>query len=128
MMIEIKKYIPTYAPLLKQLMLREGEEWTYTEDTLWHGYETMLAEHITYVAFEDDVLCGFVRCLRDGIIAVYVCDLLVDKTHRGQQIGHLLMRTVCDDYPTHAVYVMSDVDVHYEKQGYKREGSIFEVC
>ncbi len=127
-MIEIKKYNPTYAPQLKQLMLREGEEWTYTKDDLWTGYETMLAQHITYVAFENTELCGFARCLQDGILTVYVCDLLVDKTHRGKQIGHMLMRTVCEDYPTHTVYAMSDVDAYYEKQGYKREGSIFEVC
>jgi len=30
-------------------------------------------------------------------------------------------------WPDHKIYVMSDVDEYYEKQGYRREGSIYEV-
>jgi hypothetical protein len=37
------------------------------------------------------------------------------------------MECIYQDYPNHTVYVMSDVDGYYQKQGYIREGSIFEV-
>jgi hypothetical protein len=47
------------------------------------------------------------------LIGVYIFDLLVKKSYRGQQ--------------NQPVYVMSDVDPYYEKLGYRREGSIFEV-
>jgi hypothetical protein len=39
----------------------------------------------------------------------------------------MLMETVCEDFSDQLVYVMSDVDTYYEKLGYQREGSIFEV-
>jgi hypothetical protein len=37
------------------------------------------------------------------------------------------MEHICSDYPDQTAYVMSDVDGYYKKQGYRREGSIFEV-
>jgi len=37
------------------------------------------------------------------------------------------MQKICDTFPDNTVYVMSDVDLYYEKQGFKREGSIFIV-
>jgi GNAT superfamily N-acetyltransferase len=53
--------------------------------------------------------------------------LLVRKSYRGRNIGKILMERVCRDFPGQTVYVMSDVDLYYEKLGYRREGSIFEV-
>jgi hypothetical protein len=37
------------------------------------------------------------------------------------------MEQVCKEYPEQTVYVMSDVDPYYEKQGYQKEGTIFIV-
>ena len=38
------------------------------------------------------------------------------------------LKAIYTDYPNHIVYVMSDVDDYYKKQGYKHEGSIYEVA
>ena len=54
-------------------------------------------------------------------------DLLARKTYRGKQIGKTLMERVFKDFPNQPIYVMSDVDPYYEKLGYHRERSIFEV-
>lgn len=32
-----------------------------------------------------------------------------------------------DEYPGQTVYVMSDVDAYYEKVGFQKIGSVFEV-
>lgn len=37
------------------------------------------------------------------------------------------MNCVTQQYPEQTVYVMSDVDDYYIKQGFRREGSVFEV-
>jgi len=37
------------------------------------------------------------------------------------------MECIYKDHPDKIVYVMSDVDEYYEKQGYRKEGSVFEV-
>jgi len=49
------------------------------------------------------------------------------KAYRGKEIGKKLLECLQQDYPDQVVYVMSDVDGYYEKVGYKRIGSIFEV-
>jgi hypothetical protein len=48
-----------------------------------------------------------------------------DGTHRSSK--KYSSKKVCQDFPNQPVYVMSDVDPYYEKLGYRREGSIFEV-
>jgi ribosomal protein S18 acetylase RimI-like enzyme len=80
-----------------------------------------------FVAYDGDELCGYLRCRDDDGYGVYIYDLLVRKSKRGNNIGRSLMEWVCSTFPNNKVYVMSDVDVYYEKQGYKREGTIFEV-
>ena len=54
-------------------------------------------------------------------------DLLVRRACRGRGIGAMLMERVRADFFPQTAYVMSDVDAYYEKLGYRREGSIFEV-
>jgi hypothetical protein len=37
------------------------------------------------------------------------------------------MECIVKDHPERTVYVMSDVDPYYQKLGYPREGSVFEI-
>lgn len=110
------------------MIREEGAEWEdyFGEKTIGR-YKRVLLNSITYVAYEDDILCGYVRCRDDGGFGIYVYDLLVSKAYRGQSIGRKLMERICADYPEDTVYVMSDVDEYYIKQGYRREGSIYKV-
>ncbi|MFW6287617.1 MAG: GNAT family N-acetyltransferase [bacterium] len=113
---------------LMKMLENEGEEWScYTDVDKSEKYKEALKNSITYVAYEGDILCGYSRSLKDFDFYIYVCDLLVMPEYRGRNIGRKLMEYIYNDYPEHIVYVMSDVDIYYEKQGYKREGSVFEV-
>ena len=126
--MEIRQYIKADESLLFDLLIDEGDEWRD-----YHGvvdrdkYIKALESSITYIACDETLVCGYARCREDDGFGVYVYDLLVRKTHRGRQIGKSLMERVCQDFPDQPVYVMSDVDTYYEKLGYRREGSIFEV-
>ena len=124
----IKPYAAQDEAALLNLMENEGVEWEDYYSKRKDKYKIALEQSIAYVAYEGDVLCGYCRCRNDGGFGIYICDLLVDKKHRGKQFGRSLMTRVCTDFPDDTVYVMSDVDPYYEKQGYRREGSIFEVC
>ena len=128
-MATIKRYSRDDESALFALMKDEGAEWeSYWEEENRPKYKAALENSIVYVAYEGDILCGYCRCRDDNGYGVYVYDLLVDKHHRGKQIGRQLMAQVCADFSNNTVYVMSDVDGYYEKQGFRREGSIFEVC
>ena len=126
--MEIRQYIKADESLLFDLLIDEGDEWRD-----YHGvvdrdkYIKALESSITYIACDETLVCGYARCGEDDGFGVYVYDLLVRKTHRGRQIGKSLMERVCQDFPDQPVYVMSDADPYYEKLGYRRKGSIFEV-
>lgn len=126
--MEIRRYHKTDESLLFDLLMDEGEEWKgYHGPDARNQYIKALESSVTYVACEENLICGYTRCREDDGFGVYVYDLLVRKTHRGKQLGKSLMERVYKDYPHQAIYVMSDVDAYYEKLGYEKEGSIFQV-
>ena len=125
MNIKIKTYEPAKEyELLLALIKSEGEEW---KDYFDPKYQAVLEKSITYVAYADGKLCGYSRSIDDFGLYIWVIDLLVDERYRGHSIGRKLMECVLADYPNQDVFVMSDVDEYYEKLGYKKEGSIFQV-
>jgi GNAT superfamily N-acetyltransferase len=124
----IRKYAPADSARLFCMLREEGSEWEcYYGDRTIEKYKLALETSLTYVAFEEQSLCGYARCREDGGFGVYVCDLLVAKPFRKRGIGRKLMEQACIDHPGETVYVMSDVDGYYTKIGYTREGSIFKV-
>jgi ribosomal protein S18 acetylase RimI-like enzyme len=126
--INIKKYTIADEENLMNIIEAEGEEWKdYSAPEAKENYQKMLQQSLTYVAYENDALCGYSRSIVDGHLEIWVCDLLVTPKFRGKNIGRQLMECICNDYPNHAVYVMSDIDEYYKKQGYPKIGSIFQV-
>ncbi len=127
--MEIRKYrMDLDEDNLMALLRNEGDDWNcYWAADQEAKYREALRRSITYVAVDNDILCGYSRSLDDCGFYIYVCDLLVRKEARGQEIGRRLMECLYRDYPNQVVYVMSDVDPYYQKLGYHREGSVFEV-
>jgi GNAT superfamily N-acetyltransferase len=126
--MHIEKYSTQYQKSVMDLIEEEGEDWRcYWAEDQRDKYIKALENSITYVAFEDDEACGYVRALDDMGFYIYVCDLLVTKRHRGKNIGRQLMEQYVRDYPGQTVYVMSDVDEYYLSLGYPIVGSVLEV-
>ncbi len=126
--MQIRQYSKADETLLFDLLIDEGDDWIdYHGPVGLSKYIKALESSITYIACDENLACGYARCREDDGFGVYIYDLLVRKTHRGKQIGKALMERVLKDFLNQAIYVMSDVDPYYEKLGYRREGSIFEV-
>ncbi len=124
----IQRYRKADQARLFDLIIEEGEEWIdYHGEQGRDKYTRALEASIVYVAYDGDVLCGYARCREDAGFGLYVYDLLVKRSYRGRQLGKKLVTQAAADYAGQPVYVMSDVDPYYEKQGYQRVGSIFEV-
>jgi len=127
--MEIRKYKKENdEEKLMKLIENEGEGWyCYSAENVSKKYRVALDYSITYVAYDGDILCGYSRSIDDCGFYVYVCDLLVMPEYRGRNIGRKLMECIYTDYPDRIVYVMSDVDEYYKKQGYRHEGSVYKV-
>jgi GNAT superfamily N-acetyltransferase len=126
--MEIRRYVLEDELALMQMIRNEGEEWrSYWADENQTKYRHALRYSITYIAVENNEICGYVRSLDDMGFYIYVCDLLVTSKYRGKAIGRQLMERLTVDYPDQTVYVMSDVDAYYQKLGYPIIGSILEV-
>lgn len=89
MNIEIRKYDHSkeYDKLL-EIIKSEGEEW---KDYFNPKYQVVLKKSITYVAYIDNVLCGYSRSVNDFGLYIWIIDLLVDEKYRGNSIGRKLM-------------------------------------
>jgi len=126
--MEIRKYKKEDENKVMEIIKQEGKEWEcYSKSNVQDKYKKALKNSITYVAYVGDELCGYSRSLNDNGFFVYVCDLLVTPKFRGGNIGRELMECIYKDYPDKIVYVMSDIDEYYKKQGYRKECSVFEV-
>ena len=126
--MEIKEYCKEYEDQLFEMIKEEGEDWIdYHSEEGRKKYTKAIDSSIVFVAFIDGVMAGYIRCREDDGFGVYVYDLLVRKTYRGMEIGRWLMEKICDNYSEQIVYVMSGIDLYYEKLGYEKEGTIFIV-
>ncbi|GAK06167.1 hypothetical protein JCM19037_4744 [Geomicrobium sp. JCM 19037] len=127
-MLNLRRYGKQDENDLFQLIESEGEEWNdYLTEEGRENYKKTLAGSLTLLAYEGEELCGYSRSIVDGEFHVYVCDLLVHQEKRGNGYGEKLMAAIYEKYPNHTVFVMSDVDEYYEKLGYRKEGTVFEV-
>lgn len=124
-MYEIKPYSKEYENELMNLIRQEGEDWKiYWEEPNASRYRKSFEESITYIALADGKICGYSRSIKDTLF-IYVCDLLVNGSHRGNGLGKKLMTCIQDEYPNHPVYVMSGNDEYYQRIGAIKEGSIY---
>lgn len=124
----IRRYTKRDEPAFFTMLRDAGEDWSeYYGETGYAKYARAMETSAAYLLCSGDELCGYARCREDDGFGVYVYDLLVRKPYRGHRYGSLLMERVREDFPNQTAYVMSDVDGYYEKLGYPRIGSIFEV-
>lgn len=126
--MRIRKYNKTTDEAAVMQMIADEDGWDYANADMYENYTQALEMSITYIAIIDEQVCGYSRSIDDCGFYIYVCDLLVKPEFRGNGIGKKLMEYIYGDYPTYTIYVMSGVDEYYEKTGYKREGSIYEVA
>lgn len=126
--MEIRQYLKSDDTSLFEMMKAEGVDWSeyYSEKNI-DRYKKALSSSIVFVAWNGEKICGYVRARDDEGFGVYIYDLLVRKSFRGNSLGYKLIKKVCEKYPNDNIYVMSDVDEYYEKQDFRREGSIFQI-
>jgi len=90
-------------------------------------YRKRLQDSITYVCYEGKAFSGYLRALLDDDFAIYISELFVVPEMRNRRIGRTLISRLKSDYWNLSVYALSDEDVYYEKLGYNKIGSVFQI-
>ena len=125
--MEILKYRPEHEAALLSV-LRNDPDWDmFTNDDAIENYKNSLRRGVTYVCLESGEFCGYVRALLDDGFAIYISELYVVLKRRNRKIGRSLLKQVKDDFSDLTVYALSDEDAYYEKIGFKKIGSVFEL-
>lgn len=92
--------------------------------------KTSLRHSLCYGVFIDGVQVGFSRVVTDYSTSYYLCDVIVDKDHRGKGVGKVLMEAVANDKRLKGqlgILVTRDAHGLYEKYGYVRDGDRFMI-
>ena len=99
----------------------------FTNEKAIDNYKKSLSKNITYVCYENGAFGGYLRALLDDCFAIYISELFVVPEWRNITIGRMLIAKVKMDYRHLTVYALSDEDAYYEKLGYRKVGSVFEI-
>lgn len=108
--------------------IKEDPGWDmFANEKAIDNYKKSLCESITYVCYEDGAFGGYLRALLDDGFAIYISELFVVPEWRNRTIGRALIAKVKVDFRHLTVYALSDEDAYYEKLGYRKAGSVYEI-
>jgi len=125
--MKISKYNPEHEDDILSAISEDPNWDMFTNDINIDNYRKSLKNGVTYVCYHNNEFCGYVRALLDDGFAVYISELYVILKWRNHKIGKSLLNQVRLDFSNLTVYALSDEDVYYEKKGYKKIGSVFEL-
>lgn len=125
-MSNILKYQKQHEDELLALLRNEPDWSSFVSEGAIGTFREVLLEGETYLYESQGNICGYIRALVDGF-GIYVSELYVAPGCRGKGYGEALLGKVRQAHPNQNVYVFSDEDLYYEKLGYKRVGSVFQL-
>jgi ribosomal protein S18 acetylase RimI-like enzyme len=125
--MEISTYKPEHEDAVLAAIKKDPAWDIYTNDKAIRHYKISLQNSVTYVCHDSSEFCGYVRAIHDNSLAIYISELYVVPKWRNQNIGRSLLKRVKQDFSHLTVYALSDEDAYYEKIGYKKIGSVFEL-
>jgi ribosomal protein S18 acetylase RimI-like enzyme len=126
-MSNIFRYDTQHEDELIALLSAEPDWNTFTRDQSVEGFRKALLVSDTYICKSNGEVCGYLRAMVDGF-GIYVSELYVAPQYRNHGHGKALLGALKHAHPNQDVYVLSDEDSYYEKLGYRRVGSVFQLC
>lgn len=125
-MSSILKYQKEHELELISLLEKEPDWSSFLSDDAIDTFKEALLESETFLCESKGNICGYLRALVDGF-GIYFSELYVAPQFRGSGLGSELLARVKQENPNQNVYVLSDEDAFYEKLGYRRVGSVFQL-
>jgi predicted N-acetyltransferase YhbS len=81
----------------------------------------MLGSHPSMVAIHNGYICGYIRCITDEVITLFVAELLVDPQLRGHGVGGKLLQACHSLYPSTRMEMLatSTSKTYYEQKDFR---------
>ena len=125
--MEISKYDLKYEDDILSAISEDPDWDMFSNDAAIELYRTSLKNGVTYVCYNENEFCGYLRAILDDGFSVYISELYVIPKWRNHKIGLSLLERVKSDFSNLTVYALSDEDAYYVKKGYTKIGSVFEL-
>ncbi|MCP3029028.1 GNAT family N-acetyltransferase [Halobacillus sp. A5] len=102
-----------------ELNSQEGwEQLAANKDETFHGW---INSEPALVLTNNDEVVGYLRGLTDGSVSLFVCELLIRRDYRGQNLGKILIEEAHSCYPSTRVEVLatSESEGYYSQQSFR---------
>lgn len=115
----IRPYQDEDFPTINELNKQQG--WNNLVENQQDTNKAWANSTVAVVAESEGQVIGCLRGLTDGFITLYVCELLVDQSHRKLGIGKELVRHVHNQYPKTRIELLASSTSRsfYEAQKYR---------
>ncbi|MCP8970833.1 GNAT family N-acetyltransferase [Ectobacillus ponti] len=117
--LEIRSYKESDFMEIRQLTAAEGWHNLAARSEEWQA--AWRSSQIALVALAEGELAGYVRGLTDGVVTLYICELLVRPACRGLGAGKALLQRAHALYPETRMEMLASSTSHtyYEARGFR---------
>lgn len=117
--IRLRRYREEDFQQINKLNSEEG--WTNLAENHEDTKRAWENSNVSIVACVDEDVIGYIRGITDYYVTLYICELLIHKSHRGLGIGEALLKLAHQQYPKTRVELLgsSSSQTYYEKLNYR---------
>lgn len=97
-----------------------------SEETILKSIENSMC----YGVYKNNELIGFGRIVTDYSTVYWICDIIIDIKHRGNNLGKILMKNIMDTPELNGLLgILATKDAHglYEQYDFQREPHKFMI-
>jgi ribosomal protein S18 acetylase RimI-like enzyme len=101
--------------------LNKEEGWSGLVERSEETLCSWLNSEPAFVALAEGEVIGFLRGLTDGIVTLYICELLVKENYRNRGIAERLIRKAHECYPSTRLEMLAskDSEEYYTHKGFR---------
>ena len=83
-------------------LVQQDRAYEMLSKTYWGKYrlqemmQTLIDNSLCFGIYKNGTMVGFARCVTDYAALYYLCDVVVDKEHRGNGLGKALVKAITE--------------------------------
>jgi GNAT superfamily N-acetyltransferase len=118
--LKIVPFSEKYFSEIQELNKKEG--WNQLVERYEETFDAWKNSNAAYVVIgPNEKISGYIRCLTDMNVTIYVCEMLISEEFRGKGLGGKLLKYVHSLYPRTRMEMLASRTSHtfYESQSFR---------